>query len=153
MQLNSSHSPYCPAAPPLELLLLLLLLLHTHLLHICLPGGSRRGGCWFKQHNRLLVMQSIRDLSSTVALLLHAHTCCSCTSRWKQALRLLEVMWTCGGELVPDIVSYNTVMKACGNAQQTDTAFQVGLLYGSPIALLAALDLPLSVPLASICLL
>jgi hypothetical protein len=35
-------------------------------------------------------------------------------------------MWTCGGELVPDIVSYNTVMKACGNAQQTDRAFEVG---------------------------
>jgi hypothetical protein len=45
--------------------------------------------------------------------------------RWKQALRLLEVMWQCRGELVPDIVSYNTVMKACGNAQQTDTAFEV----------------------------
>ncbi|WIA19333.1 hypothetical protein OEZ85_003965 [Tetradesmus obliquus] len=45
--------------------------------------------------------------------------------RWKQALKLLEVMWQCGGELVPDIVSYNTVMKACGNAQQTDTAFQL----------------------------
>lgn len=42
-----------------------------------------------------------------------------------QALKLLEVMWTCGGELVPDIVSYNTVMKACGNAQQTDRAFEV----------------------------
>jgi pentatricopeptide repeat protein len=34
-------------------------------------------------------------------------------------------MWQCGGELVPDIVSYNTVMKACGNAQQTDKAFEV----------------------------
>ncbi|WIA39598.1 hypothetical protein OEZ86_005682 [Tetradesmus obliquus] len=45
--------------------------------------------------------------------------------RWKQALKLLEVMWQCGGELAPDIVSYNTVMKACGNAQQTDTAFQL----------------------------
>jgi hypothetical protein len=43
-----------------------------------------------------------------------------------QALKLLGVMWTCGGELVPDIVSYNTVMKACGNAQQTDRAFEVG---------------------------
>lgn len=43
-----------------------------------------------------------------------------------QALKLLEVMWQCGGELVPDIVSYNTVMKACGNAQQTDKAFEVG---------------------------
>ncbi|KAF8058856.1 hypothetical protein HT031_005424 [Scenedesmus sp. PABB004] len=53
--------------------------------------------------------------------------------RWKQALRLLQaralgtrcVMWTAGGELVPDIVSYNTVMKACGNAQQTSTAFEL----------------------------
>ena len=43
-----------------------------------------------------------------------------------QALKLLDVMWQCGGELVPDIVSYNTVMKACGNAQQTDKAFEVG---------------------------
>jgi len=43
----------------------------------------------------------------------------------RQALKLLEVMWQCGGELVPDIVSYNTVMKACGNAQQTDKAFDV----------------------------
>jgi len=46
--------------------------------------------------------------------------------RWRQSLKLLDVMWQCGGELVPDIVSYNTVMKACGNAQQTDIAFQVG---------------------------
>jgi hypothetical protein len=30
-----------------------------------------------------------------------------------------------GGELTPDIVSYNTVMKACGNAAQIDAAFQV----------------------------
>jgi pentatricopeptide repeat protein len=29
------------------------------------------------------------------------------------------------GELVPDIVSCNTVVKACGNAQQTDRAFEV----------------------------
>jgi pentatricopeptide repeat protein len=42
-----------------------------------------------------------------------------------QALKLLDVMWPCGGELVPDIVSYNTVMKACGNAQETDRAFEV----------------------------
>lgn len=32
-----------------------------------------------------------------------------------------------GSELCPDIVSYNTVMKACGNADQVDLAFH---LYG-----------------------
>jgi pentatricopeptide repeat protein len=42
-------------------------------------------------------------------------------------------MWQCGGELVPDIVSYNTVMKACGNAQQTDTAFQVWIVMLRPV--------------------
>eukprot|EP00879_Flechtneria_rotunda_P000660 GHRR01000774.1.p1 GENE.GHRR01000774.1~~GHRR01000774.1.p1 ORF type:complete len:981 (+),score=385.98 GHRR01000774.1:3353-6295(+) len=46
-------------------------------------------------------------------------------ARWRRALKLLDVMWQCGGELVPDIVSYNTVMKACGNAQQTDIAFEL----------------------------
>lgn len=45
--------------------------------------------------------------------------------QWLKALKLLELMWECGGEVCPDIVSYNTVMKACGNAQQLDIAFQV----------------------------
>jgi hypothetical protein len=69
----------------------------------------------------VLVANIPADLAAV--LLLPLAGCAAC--RWKQALRLLEVMWQCGGELVPDIVSYNTVMKACGNAQQTDTAFQV----------------------------
>lgn len=47
--------------------------------------------------------------------------------QWQKALKLLQLMWLCGGEVCPDIVSYNTVMKACGNAQQLDMAFQVSL--------------------------
>jgi hypothetical protein len=72
-----------------------------------------------------VVVAKVANIPADLAavLLLPLAGCASC--RWKQALRLLEVMWQCGGELVPDIVSYNTVMKACGNAQQTDTAFQV----------------------------
>ena len=38
--------------------------------------------------------------------------------QWQRAIRLLELMWQIGGELCPDIVSYNTVIKACGNAGQ-----------------------------------
>eukprot|EP01025_Chloroclados_australasicus_P023761 TRINITY_DN239_c2_g2_i1.p1 TRINITY_DN239_c2_g2~~TRINITY_DN239_c2_g2_i1.p1 ORF type:complete len:1156 (+),score=193.51 TRINITY_DN239_c2_g2_i1:471-3938(+) len=45
--------------------------------------------------------------------------------QWRRALRLLELMWECGGEVVPDIVSYNTVMKACSNALQLDVALWV----------------------------
>lgn len=47
-------------------------------------------------------------------------------TQWRRAVRLLELMWTCGGELCPDIVSYNTVIKACGNAQQIELGFKVG---------------------------
>ena len=32
----------------------------------------------------------------------------------------------CGGELCPDIVSYNTVIKACGNAHQVELGLRVG---------------------------
>eukprot|EP00198_Chlamydomonas_reinhardtii_P000668 XP_001690003.1 predicted protein [Chlamydomonas reinhardtii] len=39
-------------------------------------------------------------------------------TQWQRAIRLLELMWQIGGELCPDIVSYNTVIKACGNAGQ-----------------------------------
>jgi hypothetical protein len=46
--------------------------------------------------------------------------------QWVRALKLLGLMHECGGELNPDIVSYNTVMKACGNAHQGERAFQVG---------------------------
>eukprot|EP01023_Acetabularia_acetabulum_P068506 TRINITY_DN9723_c0_g2_i1.p1 TRINITY_DN9723_c0_g2~~TRINITY_DN9723_c0_g2_i1.p1 ORF type:complete len:675 (-),score=102.90 TRINITY_DN9723_c0_g2_i1:1133-3157(-) len=45
--------------------------------------------------------------------------------QWKRALKLLELMWECGLEVTPDIVSYNTVMKACSNATQLETALQV----------------------------
>ena len=48
--------------------------------------------------------------------------------QWLKALKLIELMWECGGEVCPDIVSYNTVMKACGNGQQLDMAFKVGAL-------------------------
>jgi hypothetical protein len=45
--------------------------------------------------------------------------------QWSKAVALLEGMGECGGELCPDIVSWNTVIKAVGNAGQTDRAFQV----------------------------
>eukprot|EP01023_Acetabularia_acetabulum_P000029 TRINITY_DN10014_c0_g1_i2.p1 TRINITY_DN10014_c0_g1~~TRINITY_DN10014_c0_g1_i2.p1 ORF type:complete len:670 (+),score=98.57 TRINITY_DN10014_c0_g1_i2:2-2011(+) len=45
--------------------------------------------------------------------------------QWRKALKLLELMWECGNEVIPDIVSYNTVMKACSNASQLETALQV----------------------------
>lgn len=45
--------------------------------------------------------------------------------QWRRAVRLLELMWACGGELTPDIVSYNTVIKAAGNAGQIELGFQV----------------------------
>jgi hypothetical protein len=50
----------------------------------------------------------------------------ACPPQWRRALRLLELMAGCGGELAPDIVSFNTVMKGCGNAGRLDAAFQVG---------------------------
>eukprot|EP01025_Chloroclados_australasicus_P041357 TRINITY_DN4377_c0_g1_i3.p1 TRINITY_DN4377_c0_g1~~TRINITY_DN4377_c0_g1_i3.p1 ORF type:complete len:1262 (-),score=185.28 TRINITY_DN4377_c0_g1_i3:1965-5750(-) len=46
-------------------------------------------------------------------------------AQWKRALKLLDLMWECGNEVIPDIVSYNTVMKACSNAGQLETALQV----------------------------
>jgi len=45
--------------------------------------------------------------------------------QWLKALKLIDLMWECGGEVCPDIVSYNTVMKACGNGQQLEMAFKV----------------------------
>ncbi|GAX82150.1 hypothetical protein CEUSTIGMA_g9578.t1 [Chlamydomonas eustigma] len=45
--------------------------------------------------------------------------------QWRRALHLLELMWQCGGELCPDIVSYNTVIKACGNARQVALGYRV----------------------------
>lgn len=34
-------------------------------------------------------------------------------------------MGDAGGDVAPDTVSYNTVLKACGNAQQLDKAMEV----------------------------
>ena len=41
-----------------------------------------------------------------------------------QALRLLEAMWEAGGDISPDTVSYNALLKACGNAAQMRVAVQ-----------------------------
>ena len=46
-------------------------------------------------------------------------------TQWPKAIRLLDLMWGCGGELCPDIVSYNTVIKACGNAGKVELGFKV----------------------------
>ncbi|KAI8468309.1 MAG: hypothetical protein J3K34DRAFT_523015 [Monoraphidium minutum] len=48
-------------------------------------------------------------------------------AQWARGLALLRGMWACGGELTPDIVSYNTAIKAAGSAGQVDVAFE---LYG-----------------------
>ena len=45
--------------------------------------------------------------------------------QYRKAVRLLESMWSIGGELVPDLVSYNTAIKAAGNARQIGLAFKV----------------------------
>jgi pentatricopeptide repeat protein len=58
--------------------------------------------------------------------------------QWRRAIRLLDLMWQCGGELCPDIVSYNTVIKACGNAAQIDMGFKV---CGAAIAIVIMVDL------------
>lgn len=42
--------------------------------------------------------------------------------QWQKALHLLDAMWAGGPTLVPDAVSYNTVMKACANAFQVSEA-------------------------------
>ena len=41
-------------------------------------------------------------------------------TQWCKALRLIELMWTCGGELCPDIVSYNTVVSGGGTCMERD---------------------------------
>lgn len=53
--------------------------------------------------------------------------------QWLKALKLLDLMWECGGEVCPDIVSYNTVMKACGNGQQLDMAFKVSFFVSASL--------------------
>ena len=45
-----------------------------------------------------------------------------------QALTLLEAMTEAGGEVSPDVVSYNTCLKACGSAAKLDQGIQVALL-------------------------
>ncbi len=40
-------------------------------------------------------------------------------------LLFLLILDMLAGEMTPDIVSYNTAIKACGNAQQVDLAFKV----------------------------
>lgn len=42
-----------------------------------------------------------------------------------QALAFLEVMQTSNMQMAPDTVTYNTVLKACCNADQLDKAMQV----------------------------
>jgi len=48
----------------------------------------------------------------------------SCRDIFVQALRLLEAMWDAGGDISPDTVSYNALLKACGNAAQMRVAVQ-----------------------------
>ena len=44
-----------------------------------------------------------------------------------QALAFLEVMQTSNMQLAPDTVTYNTVLKACCNADQLGKAVQASL--------------------------
>ena len=44
-----------------------------------------------------------------------------------QALAFLEVMQTSNMQIAPDTVTYNTVLKACCNAEQLDKAMQASL--------------------------
>lgn len=44
-------------------------------------------------------------------------------------------MWECGGEVIPDIVSYNTVLKACGESghkQHALLVFRIMVTRGIP---------------------
>jgi len=45
--------------------------------------------------------------------------------KWRRAMRLLRLMAEAGGELSPDIVSYNTVLKAVGAAGQVRACFDL----------------------------
>ncbi|GAB4822151.1 hypothetical protein N2152v2_009197 [Parachlorella kessleri] len=45
--------------------------------------------------------------------------------QWQKALHLLAAMWQGGPILSPDMVSYNTVLKACANAFQLGRAMDV----------------------------
>ena len=77
----------------------------------------------------------VHVLNPVCCIRIHPRVCCNALlaayaratpPQWVRALKLLELMHECGGELTPDIVSYNTVMKACGNAHQVNRAFKVG---------------------------
>ena len=43
---------------------------------------------------------------------------------YEQAMKLLEAMQQAGGTISPDAVSYNALLKACGNAAQMHVAMQ-----------------------------
>lgn len=67
-----------------------------------------------------------QPLSLCIQLCLRACTA-SPHAAWTclQGLALLEAMRTAGGEVMPDTVSYNTALKACGNAMQLQEALEV----------------------------
>ncbi|KAK9831962.1 hypothetical protein WJX81_003568 [Elliptochloris bilobata] len=45
--------------------------------------------------------------------------------QWEKALTLLTAMTEAGGEIAPDCVTFNTALKACGNAGRLDQALRV----------------------------
>jgi len=45
--------------------------------------------------------------------------------QWQRALHLLQAMWSGGPTLIPDVVSYNTVIKACANAFQLSKGIEI----------------------------
>ncbi len=64
--------------------------------------------------------------------LTHTHTQHPHTQH-TQSLALLEIMWEGGEDVQPDVVTYNSVLKALGNAHQLDFAvrlFKVGVSCG-----------------------
>ena len=63
-------------------------------------------------------------------------TCLACLACWciwlamtaaasAQALALLEIMWEGGEDVQPDVVTYNSVLKALGNAGRLDFAMRL----------------------------
>ncbi|KAG7669994.1 hypothetical protein Ndes2526B_g06369 [Nannochloris sp. 'desiccata'] len=45
--------------------------------------------------------------------------------QWQRALHLLQAMWSGGPTLIPDVVSYNTALKACANAFQLSKGIEI----------------------------
>lgn len=45
--------------------------------------------------------------------------------QWQRALWLLQAMWSGGPILLPDVVSYNTALKACANALQLSKGIEI----------------------------